>query len=105
MQMLQQKCAMTMVSPLTQQQAVAKQMGWRKIAGNSAQRERDEGWEVGGEEDSLAFKENEVSCAISRKTIDQQLWTMLKNKQVTQLLKQCFPAFTRNKTLVLSGLM
>lgn len=48
MQMLQQKCTMTMVSPLTQQQAVAKQMGWRKIAGNSAQRERDEGWEVGG---------------------------------------------------------
>lgn len=40
--------AMTMVSPLTQQQAVAKQMGWRKIAGNSAQRERAEGWEVGG---------------------------------------------------------
>lgn len=47
MQMLQQKCAMTMVSPLTQQQAVAKQMGWRKIAGNSAQRERAEGWEGG----------------------------------------------------------
>lgn len=39
--------AMTMVSPLTQQQAVAKQMGWRKIAGNSAQRERAEGWEGG----------------------------------------------------------
>lgn len=102
MQMLQQKCAMTMVSPLTQQQAVAKQMGWRKIAGTLP---RGKGMRGGREEDSLAFKENEVSCAISRKTIDQQLWTMLKNKQVTQLLKQCFPAFTRNKILVLSGLM
>lgn len=69
------------VSPLTQQQAVAKQMGERKIAGSSAQK----GWGVGGrgEEDSLTFKENEVSCTISRKTIDQQFWMMLKNKEVT----------------------
>lgn len=56
-------------------------MGERKIAGSSAQK----GWGVGGrgEEDSLTFKENEVSCTISRKTIDQQFWMMLKNKEVT----------------------
>lgn len=39
-----------MVSPLTQQQAVAKQMGERKIAGNSAQRKRDGDGGAGGQE-------------------------------------------------------
>lgn len=50
MQMPHQKCNTTMVSPLTQQQAVAKQMGERKIAGNSAQRKRDGDGGAGGQE-------------------------------------------------------
>lgn len=38
------------------------------------------GKEIGGgrEEDSLTFKEKEVSYTISRKTIDRHLWMRLK---------------------------
>lgn len=56
-----------------------------------------------GEEDSLTFKESEVSKTIFRKTIDQHL-LRLKIRKITLLLKPHFPNFTRNKILLLSGL-